>query len=57
MSSDSNCSLTFLEVYLAAVLEYLMKEVLELAVEAAHRQKRKRVNPRVLGMVFEGDVE
>jgi hypothetical protein len=35
-------------IYLAAVLEYLSCEVLELAGDAAHENHKKRINPRHL---------
>lgn len=44
-------------IYLAAVLEYLVHEVLELAATAAHFHKRKYINPRHVLFAVRGDAE
>lgn len=44
-------------MFLAAVLEYLAAEVLELAGEAAHSFKRSRITPRHVQLAVAGDGE
>lgn len=44
-------------VYLAAVLEYLVAEILELSGNAARKNKRRRINPRSIQLAVRSDEE
>ena len=44
-------------VYLAAVLEYLVAEILELSGNAAREIKRRRINPRSIQLAVRSDEE
>ncbi len=44
-------------VYMAAVLEYINAEILELAGNAAHDLKKKRISPRHMTLAIMNDIE
>lgn len=44
-------------VYLAAVLEYLVAEVFDLAADSAHQNKRQRIKPRDITLIVRNDAE
>lgn len=42
---------------MAGAIEYLTAEVLELAIDVAHAQKKKTLQPKHLNLAFRGDQE
>ncbi|KAG5463493.1 MAG: histone H2A.1 [Olpidium bornovanus] len=56
-SRSAKAGLQFPVVYLAAVLEYLTAEILELAGNAARDNKKSRIIPRHLQLAIRNDEE
>ncbi|KAJ7898657.1 H2A histone family member X [Mycena olivaceomarginata] len=44
-------------VYVAAVLEYLVTEIVELAGDVTHEHNKKRITPRYLSLAIQNDEE